>query len=113
MELAGEIAAFYARCGDPDALQEAFDRTPLVMAVTSENVPLTLHDRGMGWLCAFTTTEALARFAVARGEGDEIWHHRSATGAELRTAPWPIGVAVDLGGDRPMLFPPLLTGAGR
>lgn len=111
MELAGEIAAFYARCGDPDALQEAFDRTPLVMAVTSANVPLTLQDRGMVWLCAFTTTEALARFAVARGEGDTIWHHRTATGAELHEAPWPVGVAVDLGGNRPMLFPPAGAGA--
>lgn len=111
MELAGEIAAFYARCGDPDALRAAFEATALEVAVTSDNVPLTLHDSGLSWLCAFTTTAALARFAVARGEGERIWHHRTVTGAELAQAPWPVGVAVDLGGPRPMLFPPALAGA--
>lgn len=111
MELAGEIAAFYARCGDPDALHAAFVGATLVVAVTGANVPITLQDRGAIWQCAFTTTEALARFAVARGEGDQVWHHRTATGAELLEAPWPVGVAVDLGGTRPMLFPPAPVGA--
>lgn len=112
MELAGEIAAFYARCGDPDALRAVFEGTAFVVAVTSDNVALTLHDRGLSWLCAFTSHEAMARFAVTRGEGDRVWHHRTVTGAELAQAPWPVGVAVDLGSPRPMLFPPALTGAG-
>ena len=67
---------------------------------------------GMGWLCAFTTTEQLARFASARGEDDREWSFARVRGERvlgplLRGLPCVCGVALDVGGPQPMLLPPL------
>ncbi|MFC4951230.1 SseB family protein [Pseudonocardia sp. GCM10023141] len=108
MELRQQIAAMYARRGDPDALVRSFRRAELVVALTDDDAMLALTDRGVQWLCAFTSTEALARFAVAREAGDRSWSFRRAAGAALQDSRGnaPLGVAVDLAGEQPMLFPP-------
>lgn len=82
-------------------------------------VPVVEPDRvwvgtsaGMGWLCAFTTTKQLARFARARGEGDREWSFARVRGERLlgpllRGLGCVCGVALDVAGPQPMLLPPL------
>ncbi|KOU71800.1 hypothetical protein ADK61_30210 [Streptomyces sp. XY66] len=67
---------------------------------------------GLDWICAFSDEEALARFAVARGEGDREWTYRRVVGARLldEVVPalgFPCGVAWNAAGPDGMTFPPM------
>ncbi len=66
----------------------------------------------MRWICAFSDEEALARFALARGESGREWAYRTVLGARLLDVmvpmlPGPGGVALDAGSTDGMLFPPV------
>lgn len=116
-ELAREIAEVHARRGDPTALHAALRRARLLVAMVDDHTVAALPDRGLHWLCGFTDLLALARFGRARDGGDRPWIFRTVRGAELidrwvpaaiARAGAPVGVAVDLAGARPMVFPPLI-----
>lgn len=115
-ELGREIAAVHAHRGDPDALHGALRRARLVVATAGDDAVASVADRGLHWLCGFTSTDALARFGVARGGGHRPWPFRTLLGAELldrwvpaARAGGPVGLAIDLAGTRPMVFPPGIT----
>ncbi|MFJ7776246.1 hypothetical protein [Streptomyces yangpuensis] len=67
---------------------------------------------GLDWICAFSDEEALARFAVARGEIDREWTYRRVVGARLLddlvpALDFPCGVAWNAAGPDGMAFPPM------
>ncbi|MFE0385639.1 hypothetical protein ACFW1F_16390 [Streptomyces bungoensis] len=90
-----------------------FRRTPVLVPVDDDEVPLTADHGGLRWILAFSNEAALARFAVARGEGEREWAYQRVLGARLLDAAVPAvevpcGVALDAGsGDEGVLFPPV------
>ncbi|MCT9089266.1 SseB family protein [Streptomyces sp. ASQP_92] len=67
---------------------------------------------GIRWIHAFSDEAALARFAIARGEGDREWAYQRVLGARLLDIAVPAlgvpaGVALDVGSPRGMVFPPV------
>ncbi|CAM5472319.1 hypothetical protein SNARM312S_01901 [Streptomyces narbonensis] len=72
----------------------------------------TADFNGVRWICAFSDEEALARFAVARGDAAREWTYRTILGARLLDVmvpmlPGPGGVALDAGSADGTLFPPV------
>jgi hypothetical protein len=71
------------------------------------------EQNGVRWICAFSDEEALARFALARGEAGWEWAYQTVLGARLLDVmvpllPGPAGVALDAGSlSGGMLFPPV------
>lgn len=79
--------------------------------------PLTVDAGGVRWLLAFTGEGALARYALARGEGGRGWPYRGVWGAALLDAAvptvaesgMPCGVLVDVAdGERGLVLPPVV-----
>uniref|UniRef100_A0AAU2VHL4 SseB family protein n=1 Tax=Streptomyces sp. NBC_00003 TaxID=2903608 RepID=A0AAU2VHL4_9ACTN len=67
---------------------------------------------GVRWICAFSDEAALARFAIARGEGAGEWAYQRVLGARLLDVAVPAlgvpgGVALDAGSPDGVLFPPV------
>ena len=101
--LTSEIDAYHDGAPCPDALVAALREAELLVPLVDGDLPMCVADRGLVWICAFTSTRSLTRFAAARGEGDAEWTFRRVRGTELLEFSY--GVAVDLGARRPMLFP--------
>ncbi len=101
--LTSEIDAYHDGAPCPDALVAALREAELLVPLVDGDLPMCVADRGLVWVCAFTSTRSLSRFATARGEGDVEWTYRHVRGAELLEIDY--GIAVDLGGRRPMVFP--------
>ncbi|MFK4098829.1 hypothetical protein ACI2L1_01830 [Streptomyces sp. NPDC019531] len=121
--LTAEIHDLYDGQGDGDRLLAAFRAAALYVPL-AENEPIcSAETDGVQWLYAFTSTTEVERFARARAEAgtDPGWasgriRHWTVLGSRLldiavpaavtetRT---PTGVAVDVGGIRPLLMPPL------
>ncbi|MEV2212936.1 hypothetical protein AB0H86_16035 [Streptomyces sp. NPDC050997] len=97
------------------ALLGEFRRTPVLVPL-DDNADLLVGDyRGVRWIYAFSDESALARFAIARGEGSREWAYRRVLGARLLDAGVPAtgvpcGVALDVGSedDDGVLFPPVV-----
>lgn len=116
MELAEAIVAVRAGDGDPAVMVGEFRRTAVLLPVTSGGF-MAAEEGGIRWLYAFTTEEALARFALTRGEVAELadadWEFVAVLGARVldRVIPdlgVPAGVAVDVADEEgSMLFPPV------
>ncbi|WP_324612183.1 hypothetical protein [Streptomyces sp. MMG1533] len=91
-----------------------FRRTPVLLPVTEDGSPLTGDYDGIRWIYAFSDESALARFAIARGEGSREWPYRRVLGARLLDAAVPAtgvpcGVALDVGSEGDgVLFPPVV-----
>lgn len=90
-----------------------FRRTPVLVPVDEDEVPLTGDYGGVRWIYAFSDEGALAGFAFARGEGSREWAYRRVLGARLLDAGVlatgvPCGVALDVGNEGDgVLFPPV------
>ncbi|WP_373313237.1 SseB family protein [Streptomyces morookaense] len=113
-ELAGEIAAVHVERGRPAALVGEFRRAPVLVPLDGAGGLWSAELGGIRWICAFTDEAALARFAVAQGTTEEeaAWEYRTVLGARLLdvvvpAVAGPAGVALDVGSERPMLFPPV------
>ena len=109
--LAERIADVYAGTVDGPGLVEALRDSIVLVPTDGHDGFLTFTDRGLRWVPVFTDAKALARFAVARGDGDRSWPYVSTRGSRLRDAVLPAiggnaGIAVDVGSQRPMFFPP-------
>ncbi|MFE8990171.1 hypothetical protein ACFYMI_20515 [Streptomyces collinus] len=95
------------------ALLGEFRRTPVLVPLGEDEAPLVGDYGGIRWIYAFSDESALARFAVARGEGSREWEYWRVLGARLLDAGVPAmgvptGVALDVGSDGDdMLFPPV------
>ncbi|MFF4587076.1 hypothetical protein [Streptomyces sp. NPDC001388] len=100
------------------ALLGEFRRTPVLVPLVltggeDSGAPLVADFAGIRWIYAFSDESALARFAIARGEGTQEWSYRRVLGARLLDAGVPAtgvpsGVALDVGSDGDgVLFPPV------
>ncbi|WP_116213241.1 SseB family protein [Streptomyces olivoreticuli] len=112
MSLRDEVAAVHAVRGRPAALVGEFRRTAVLVPMDGQGGLWTAEFGGVQWIYAFTDEAALARFAAARGEAARDWEYRSVLGARLLdvvvpAVGEPTGVALDVGGERPMMFPPV------
>ncbi|MEU9446387.1 hypothetical protein AB0D42_37180 [Streptomyces sp. NPDC048304] len=104
-----------ARCRRRDfaILLGRFRRTPVLVPVDGQDVPLVADLGGIRWILAFSNEASLARYAVARGESDREWPYQRWLGARLLDAAVPAvgvpcGVALDAGSEGGgVLFPPV------
>ncbi|MFD7613309.1 SseB family protein [Streptomyces sp. NPDC059828] len=92
---------------------EAFRETA-VLVPRHSGALLTTDFGGVRWILAFSDESALARYAIARGEGDADWEYQTVLGARLLdaavpSAGVPCGVALDAadGEEHAVLFPPV------
>lgn len=95
------------------AMVEAF-RTTVVLVPLGPGGRLAAADAGgIRWIFAFTSPADLAAWVLARGgDGDAAQDYVTIRGRRLLTvapasADRPVGVALDVAGDRPMLLPPM------
>ncbi|WP_406150746.1 SseB family protein [Streptomyces sp. NBC_01012] len=90
-----------------------FRRTAVLVPLDEAGDLWSAEQNGVRWICAFSDEEALARFAVARGEAGREWTYQTVLGARLLDVmvpllPGPAGVALDAGSTAGgMLFPPV------
>lgn len=90
-----------------------FRRTAVLVPLGGDDVPLAGDFGGIRWIYAFSSEAALARFAIARGEGGREWPYQRVLGARLLDAAVPAvgvacGVALDVGSEgEGVLFPPV------
>ncbi|MFE5911365.1 SseB family protein [Streptomyces wedmorensis] len=89
-----------------------FRRTAVLVPFDDGGSLWTADFNGVRWICAFSDEEALARFAVARGDAGREWTYRTILGARLLDVmvpllPGPGGVALDAGSADGMVFPPV------
>ncbi|MFI8517557.1 SseB family protein [Streptomyces sp. NPDC085481] len=98
--------------GEFARLLGAFRRTAVLVPFDEFGSLWTADFDGVRWICAFSDEEALARFAVARGEAGREWTYRTVLGARLLDVmvpmlPGPGGVALDAGSADGTVFPPV------
>ncbi|MER5555863.1 SseB family protein [Streptomyces sp. NPDC002793] len=90
-----------------------FRRTAVLVPLDEAGDLWSAEQNGVRWICAFSDEEALARFALARGDAGQEWTYQRVLGARLLDVmvpllPGPAGVALDAGStDGGMLFPPV------
>lgn len=111
-ELVEQITALYEQRGMGEALLSAFRRALLVLPLADGHRALIGESGGLPWVYAFSSTAQLARFASVRHDGTRQWEYVTITGRRLLDAflpalGRPVGVAMDVAGERPMLFPPV------
>ncbi|MEU9112224.1 SseB family protein [Streptomyces sp. NPDC048483] len=112
MYLTDEIAAAHEGELNPAALVGEFRRASVFIPVVNDSL-MSAEMSGIRWLYAFTDEEALSHFAVARGAApDTELEYVRAVGARLLDVvipaiEGPAGVAVNVGSEQPMLFPPV------
>ncbi|MET7482557.1 hypothetical protein [Streptomyces sp. NPDC005538] len=91
-----------------------FRRTAVLVPTDEDDAPLLADFGGIRWIYAFSNDAALARFAIARGEGGREWPYQRMLGARLLDAAVPAvgvpcGVALDVGTEgEGVLFPPVV-----
>ncbi|MGW4158452.1 SseB family protein [Streptomyces sp. NPDC004788] len=92
----------------------ALFRETAVLVPRRDRSWLTVDLGGVRWILAFSDESALARYALARGEGGAEWEYETVLGARLLdvAAPGagvPCGVALDAadGPEHAVLFPPV------
>ncbi|WP_306325065.1 SseB family protein [Streptomyces venezuelae] len=89
-----------------------FRRTAVLVPYDDHGSLWTADFNGVRWICAFSDEEALARFALARGDAAREWTYQRLLGARLLDVmvpllPGPGGVALDAGSADGTLFPPV------
>ncbi|MFF6785617.1 hypothetical protein [Streptomyces sp. NPDC012510] len=110
---AADDAARTHRRREAAALLGEFRRTAVLVPLSDDGDPLTGEYGGIRWIYAFSDEPALARFAIARGEGAREWTYDRVLGARLLDVaipamPVPYGVALDVGSEgQGALFPPV------
>ncbi|GDY33841.1 hypothetical protein GTS_54740 [Gandjariella thermophila] len=112
MVLAERISAIYHGSGDGNALVEAFRQSVVLVPLGDADLPLSGTWGGIRWIYAFSSEAELAAFAAARGEADRSWDYATFRGWRLldvvvAEVGGPAGVALDVAGPRPMMFPPV------
>jgi len=117
--LRSEIDLLRHGAGDAEALMGSLRRSVLLVPCAGEppadpaDVPRAVRSGdqdGIRWIYAFTTPTELADFLLARGEAEGEVGYLTVRGDRLLDVAVPAlgvpgGVAVDVAGDRPMLFP--------
>ena len=108
-DLLFEINAVRSGFGEPTALMSALRDALLLVPTHGEFQLVTGAYAGERWICAFTSREELAKFAIARGEGDREWSYLTTLGGRLLDGVVSdqdhVGIVVDVAGERPLTFP--------
>jgi SseB protein N-terminal domain len=118
-ESLGELlAGLHAGATDGEQLVAGVREALLVVPTDGDESVLTAEQDGARFLYAFTSTEQLARFAAARGEGDREWSYLTVRGSRLAEVLAPeLGtdavLAVDVAGPCPGLFPASVLSQGK
>lgn len=86
-------------------------RRRLVLVPLLHGGLMSAEQAGLRWICAFTSRETLAAFAVGRGVDGE-WDFQALYGARLLDEVIPslgfwCGIAVDVGSEGGQLLPPV------
>lgn len=108
--LRGEIAMVRHGVGDAESLMSSLRHSVLYVPRVSETALMSGDRGGVRWLYGFTTSEEMAAFFIARGEGDAELAYLTVLGERLLDIALPAmgvpgGVAVDVAGEHPMMFP--------
>lgn len=112
--LRSEIQLVHAGVADGDSLVESLRRSELLVPSAADGAPLTTELDGVRWVLAFTSEQALAVYAAARGPVTRSTYFLTLSGGLLLDVALPalgrpgglaVGLAVDLAGSYPMLFP--------
>jgi hypothetical protein len=111
-DLQTQIAAVHAGHADPDGLLARFRDALLLVPLGPRTTVLVSSQGGIRWLLAFSSESELARYSVARDEGDQECRYVTVRGARildefLAAIGGSCGVAIDIAGDRPMMLPPV------
>ncbi|MEU3480421.1 SseB family protein [Streptomyces sp. NPDC033754] len=111
-EVGDEAAAVAVARREFARLLGEFRRTAVLVPFDESGSLWTADFNGVRWICAFSDEDALARFAVARGDAAREWTYRTILGARLLDVmvpmlPGPGGVALDAGSADGALFPPV------
>ncbi|MFB7665846.1 SseB family protein [Kitasatospora sp. NPDC056138] len=98
--------------GDPWLLVGEFRSSVLLVPRTSEGLLWTGDEGGLRWIFAFSSEAELTAFARARQFGGDRLDYLTVYGSRLLDVAVPAlgvpgGVAVDVAGKQPMLFPPM------
>ncbi|MZD07309.1 hypothetical protein GTW43_19805 [Streptomyces sp. SID5785] len=110
--MALEVAEAAERRREFARLLGEFRRTPVLLPLGEQDAPLTADIEGIRWILAFSHEEALARFAIERGEGSREVSYRRVLGARVLDVGVPVvgvpcGVILNPGSEDGMLFPPV------
>lgn len=108
--LRSEIQLVHAGVADGASLVESLRSSELLVPSAADGAPLTTELDGVTWVLAFTSEQALAVYAAARGPVARSTYFLNLPGSLLLDVALPAlgrpgGLAVDLGGGYPMLFP--------
>ncbi|WP_078873499.1 hypothetical protein [Streptomyces seoulensis] len=109
----GQMAEVAARRREFAELLGEFRRAPVLVPLGDEQALLTADLGGIRFILAFSDEQALARYAIARGESAREWTYQRVLGARLLdvavpAAGVPCGVALDCAdGSEGMVFPPV------
>jgi hypothetical protein len=100
----------YVGTFDGKCLVAAFRESLVLVPTEVDEALLTGDAQGVRWVYAFTSGVELARFGRARGQGGVEWSYLTVRGSRLLDGVLPAmgrpaGVAVDVAGARPMMFP--------
>ena len=112
-DLSDLVETVRAGGGAGAAMVDAFRATPVLVPRDRTGRLAAADAGGIRWVFAFSTPAELARWALARGgDGDAEQPYVTILGRRLLTvapaaADRPVGVALDVAGDRPMLLPPM------
>lgn len=120
--LRAAIGRYYEQRPDPELLRAEVRAATFVVPVRHGREVCTVDHGGVRWILAFTSREALARFAVTRAELQPPCWFVTVSGARLLDSftsalitgigtagagggVGSVGVAVDVDGEQPVLLP--------
>jgi hypothetical protein len=107
-----EIELVRGGVGDAVSVRRTLRESVLYLLRAGDADVMATQADGIRWVYAFTTRTELARFAALRGGRDASVDYVTVRGDRLLDAGVPstgtaTGIAVDVAGDQPMLFPPV------
>jgi hypothetical protein len=108
--LRGEIAMVRHGVGDAESLIASLRDSVLYVPTSSDTALMAGDWGGVRWIYGFTTEQELADFFLARGEGDDEVAYMTIRGDRLLDVALPAmevpgGIAVDVAGEQPLVFP--------
>ncbi|MET8853861.1 SseB family protein [Amycolatopsis sp. NPDC004625] len=109
--LRAEIAAAHGGYGQWPGLVREFRLSVVLVPTSAAGDPLVCDHDGIQWLLAFTDERQLAEWAVVRGGNPAVAvDYRAVSGGRLLDAflasvGVPAGIAVNIGGTRPVFLP--------
>ncbi|MFF7458226.1 hypothetical protein [Kitasatospora sp. NPDC008115] len=110
--LVHQVRMLRAGVGDPAVMLAQFRLSALLVPRWGEESVWTADGDGLRWILAFTSEAELATFAQAKGLPVEGFPYITVLGSRLLDVAVPElgrpgGIALDVTGAEPMLFPPM------